>query len=185
MKWRLLLPGASEPRLTAARPPGLQSRCQRPLTRPPQPEHSCHSQLLHWPDDGGTIPSKETPFTPSSILFRPRRSPAAAGFGWRRRVPPPGPMGLFRRSFIAIAGLAAGRANIGRERFLWKGLWKGLPARSASHAVRKGLRPGSAAPARSPCSARRRGRAAAGRNRGIRTAPWRAERSPAGDGGRG
>src|SRR5215211_2907132 len=103
MKWRLLLPGASEPRLTAARPPGLQSRCQRPLTRPPQPEHSCHSQLLHWPDDGGTIPSKETPFTPSSILFRPRRSPAAAGFGWRRRVPPPGPMGLFRRSFIAIA----------------------------------------------------------------------------------
>src|SRR5215204_7535829 len=75
MKWRLLLPGASEPRLTAARPPGLQSRCQRPLTRPPQPEHSCHSQLLHWPDDGGTIPSKETPFTPSSILFSPPPKP--------------------------------------------------------------------------------------------------------------
>jgi hypothetical protein len=27
---------------------------------------------LQWPDNGGTIPSKSTPFTPSSILFRPR-----------------------------------------------------------------------------------------------------------------
>jgi hypothetical protein len=24
------------------------------------------------PDNGGTMPSKSTPFTPSSILFRPR-----------------------------------------------------------------------------------------------------------------
>jgi hypothetical protein len=49
------------------------------------------------------MPSKETPFTPSSILFRPHPSLASrASLGWRRRVPPPGPMGLFRSSFIAI-----------------------------------------------------------------------------------
>jgi hypothetical protein len=29
------------------------------------------------PDNGGTMPGKRTTFTPSSILFRPRRSPAA------------------------------------------------------------------------------------------------------------
>ena len=54
------------------------------------------------------MPSKSTPFTPSSILFRPRRSPSGScglGFGWRRRVLPPGPKGLLRRPFIAIAGL--------------------------------------------------------------------------------
>jgi hypothetical protein len=27
---------------------------------------------MDWPDNGGTMPSKSTPFTPSSILFRPR-----------------------------------------------------------------------------------------------------------------
>src|SRR5688572_12778579 len=43
------------------------------------------------------MPSKSTPFTPSSILFRPR--------WWSRRVLPPGPIGLLRRPFIAIAGL--------------------------------------------------------------------------------
>src|SRR4029077_1689312 len=35
---------------------------------------------------------------------------------WSRRVLPPGPIGLFRRPFIAIAGLADGRANIGAGR---------------------------------------------------------------------
>src|ERR1700675_1185127 len=34
------------------------------------------------PDNGGTIPSKSTPFTPSSILFRPRGGVA----GYRPRV---------------------------------------------------------------------------------------------------
>src|SRR5215216_6971945 len=51
------------------------------------------------------MPSKSAPFTPSSILFRPRRSPGHPGLWWRRRVPPPGPIGLLRRPFIAIAGL--------------------------------------------------------------------------------
>src|SRR3954447_8213710 len=43
------------------------------VTQPGQPEHSCRLQLWIWPDNGGTMPSKSTPFTPSSILFRPRR----------------------------------------------------------------------------------------------------------------
>jgi hypothetical protein len=56
----------------AAKTSGLQDRSFKPLTRPEQPEHSCRWQLLLWPDNGGTIPSKSPPFTPSSILFRPR-----------------------------------------------------------------------------------------------------------------
>ncbi|ACE91892.1 UNVERIFIED_ORG: hypothetical protein M2312_001541 [Rhizobium esperanzae] len=60
------------------------------------------------------MPSKKSIFTPLSILFRPHQKPAfdAAGFWWRRRVPPPGPIGLLHRSFIAIAGPKAGRVDI-------------------------------------------------------------------------
>ncbi|EJT04857.1 hypothetical protein RCCGE510_12016 [Rhizobium sp. CCGE 510] len=60
------------------------------------------------------MPSKKTIFTPLSILFRPHQKPAfeAAGFWWRRRVPPPGPIGLLHRSFIAIAGPKAGTGDI-------------------------------------------------------------------------
>ena len=71
-KWRLLLPGASEPRLPELNPSGLQDRFFGLLTQPEQPEHSCRSQLYNRPDNGGTMPSKSTSFTPSSILFRPR-----------------------------------------------------------------------------------------------------------------
>ena len=71
-KWRLLLPGASEPRLTELNPLGLQTWSFKPLTRPEQPEHSCRLQLVLWPDNGGTMPGKRASFTPSSILFRPR-----------------------------------------------------------------------------------------------------------------
>src|SRR5580704_9690014 len=65
---------------------------------------------MDWPDNGGTMPSKSTPFTPSSILVRPHPKPVAmrqldSGLGWRRRVLPPGPKGLLRRPFIAISGL--------------------------------------------------------------------------------
>ena len=60
------------------------------------------------------MPSKKTIFTPLSILFRPHQKPAfeTAGFWWRRRVPPPGPIGLLHRSFIAIAGPKTGMADI-------------------------------------------------------------------------
>ena len=55
------------------------------------------------------MPSKRTTFTPSSILFRPRQNPPTrcegGGLWWRRRALPPGPKGLLRSPFIAIAGL--------------------------------------------------------------------------------
>src|SRR5881227_1267733 len=75
---------------------------------------------------GGTIPGKSTSFTPSSILFRPRRcSPEALSraklHGWRRRVLPPGPKGLLRRPFITIAALASGTPNIGAKVLRRKG----------------------------------------------------------------
>src|SRR3954451_24533442 len=63
------------PAWTLLRRPGLQAWVFKPLTRPEQPEHSCHSQLHNWPDNGGTMPSKSPSFTPSSILFRPRQNP--------------------------------------------------------------------------------------------------------------
>src|SRR5579862_4036268 len=36
---------------------------------------------MDWPDNGGTMPSKSTPFTPSSILVRPRPKPARPSRG--------------------------------------------------------------------------------------------------------
>ena len=69
------------------------------------------------------MPGKSTTFTPSSILFRPRPQAApigCQGLWWRRRVPPPGPMGLLRRPFIAIAGLSTGRPNIDTPRPILK-----------------------------------------------------------------
>src|ERR1700742_3851169 len=87
-KWRLLLPGASEPRLTELNPSGLQEWFFKPLTRPEQPEHSCRWQLYK-AHNVGPIPGKRAPFTPSSILVRPRRNPSRAipGRAW---VEPPG-----------------------------------------------------------------------------------------------
>jgi hypothetical protein len=51
------------------------------------------------------MPGKRAPFTPPSILFRPRHNPPAInadGLWWRRRVLPPGPDGLLRCPFITI-----------------------------------------------------------------------------------
>ncbi|CDX59431.1 hypothetical protein MPL3365_30631 [Mesorhizobium plurifarium] len=42
------------------------------------------------------------------------RSVGQSGFWWRRRVPPPGPNGLFHRLFIAIVG-QADETNIGSD----------------------------------------------------------------------
>jgi hypothetical protein len=67
------------------------------------------------------MPSKKSIFTPLSILFRPHQKPVEpAGFWWRRRVPPPGPIGLFHRSFIAIAGPKTGKGDIVFSRGYWK-----------------------------------------------------------------
>ena len=59
------------------------------------------------------MPSKKSIFTPLSILFRPHQKPVIpTGFWWRRRVPPPGPIGLFHRPFIAIADPKTGKLDI-------------------------------------------------------------------------
>src|SRR5215467_6533479 len=47
----------------------------------------------------------------------PPPKPVRAGLGWRRRVLPPGPKGLLRRPFIAIAGLRR-RSQYKRVRLL-------------------------------------------------------------------
>ena len=68
------------------------------------------------------MPSKKSIFTPLSILFRPHQKPIVPiGFWWRRRVPPPGPMGLLHRPFIAIAARGSIRhigASCGDEKVL-------------------------------------------------------------------
>src|SRR5436305_7666999 len=139
MKWRLLLPGASEPRLPELNPSGLQVSVFQTALR-----SLGHRSIVVVGNYGlaryvGTISSKSTSFTPSSILFRPRRcslpvrpfgrtdpatwdgSLASKLHGWSRRVLPPGPIGLLRRPFIAIAGLAAGSLNIRGEGLRRKG----------------------------------------------------------------
>src|SRR5579859_3944630 len=104
VKWRLLLPGASEPRLTELNPLGLQDGFSNRVTRPEQPEHSCRLQLLHSPITAEQYREKTRPLRPRRSCFAPAKTRIIRGFWWRRRVLPPGPNGLLRRSFISIAG---------------------------------------------------------------------------------
>ncbi len=81
-KWRLLLPGASGPRLTELNPSGLQTWFFKPLTRPEQPEHSCRLQLLHSPITAEPYREKTRPLRPRRSCFAPAETRAtAAGFG--------------------------------------------------------------------------------------------------------
>ena len=80
IKWRLLLPGASEPRLTELNPLGLQNGLSNCVTQPEQPEHSCRLQLLH-------SPITAEPYREKTRPLRPRRSyfaPAEARILWAR-----------------------------------------------------------------------------------------------------
>src|SRR5271166_6087745 len=110
MKWRLLLPGASEPRLTELNPLGLKNGLSNCVTQPEQPEHSCRLQLLHSPITAEPYREKARPLRPRRSCFAPAEARiyleryASNGLGWRRRVLPPGPNGLLRRRFISIAG---------------------------------------------------------------------------------
>src|SRR6266700_84601 len=105
MKWRLLLPGASEPRLAELNPLGLQNGLSNCVTQPEQPEHSCRLQLLHSPITAEQYREKTRPFRPRRSCFAPAEARICVdGLGWRRRVLPPGPNGLLRRQFISIAG---------------------------------------------------------------------------------
>jgi len=142
----LLLPGALRTAPERAYGSGLEFRCLSCVTQPEQPEHSCRSQLLFWPCNGGTMPGESSSFTPSSSLVRPHQKPAmCAGLWWRRRVLPPGPMGLFRRTFIAIVSYADTmqyRANPGRikgefpnsqQRTVWQVRCGGRPTGQAGY----------------------------------------------------
>src|ERR1700692_3424589 len=83
-KWRLLLPGASEPRLTELNPSGLQTWFFKPLTRPEQPEHSCRLQLLHSPITAEPYREKTRPLRPRRSCFAPaetRQLWLISGFG--------------------------------------------------------------------------------------------------------
>jgi hypothetical protein len=102
----------------------------RRITQREHEEHSCHLQLLEWPDTAEPCRAKEYPLHPRRSYFAPIRSRCAASLlwqgrrisrslWWRRRVPPPGPIGLLRYPFIAIAGEPAAynianRAAVGK-----------------------------------------------------------------------
>src|ERR1700742_375515 len=71
IKWRLLLPGASEPRLTELNPLGLQDGLSNCVTQPEQPEHSCRLQLLHGPISAEPYREKTRPLRPRRSYFAP------------------------------------------------------------------------------------------------------------------
>src|SRR6202045_5099258 len=84
LKWRLLLPGASEPRLAELNPLGLQTWFFKPLKRPEQPEHSCRLQLLHSPITAEPYREKTRPLRPRRSCFAPaetRQLWLISGFG--------------------------------------------------------------------------------------------------------
>src|SRR2546430_10530463 len=82
MKWRLLLPGASEPRLTELNPLGLQNGLSNCVTQPEQPEHSCRLQLLHSPITAEPYREKTRPLRPRRSWFAPTEThPAETGLG--------------------------------------------------------------------------------------------------------
>src|SRR3954453_12492308 len=80
MKWRLLLPGASDPRLTELNPLGLQDGLSNCVTQPEQPEHSCRLQLLHSPITAEPYREKNRPLRPRRSWFAPAEThPAEVG----------------------------------------------------------------------------------------------------------
>src|SRR6266850_1553125 len=114
LKWRLLLPGASEPRLAELNPLGLQTWSFKPLTRPEQPEHSCRLQLLHSPITAEPYREKTRPLRPRRSCFAPAEI-RACGWTW---VEAPG-AAPGSEWFIAAAlyfhSRRAGTPNIGRK----------------------------------------------------------------------
>src|SRR6202050_4517065 len=119
MKWRLLLPGASGPRLAELNPPGLQTWFFKPLTRPEQPEHSCRLQLLHSPMTAEPYREKTRPLRPRRSCFAPTETRAMQ----RAWVEAPGAAPGSER-FIAAAiyfhSRQAGTLNIERFQAKWR-----------------------------------------------------------------
>jgi hypothetical protein len=90
------------------------SRCIKQRERP---EHSCHWQLLNGPLRRYHHGQKLILYALVDPISPPAQAAAmTCGLWWRRRVPPPGPMGLLRWPFIAIATLAGGSCQYRRLR---------------------------------------------------------------------
>src|SRR5690606_5638873 len=107
-----------EPRLDGLTPRAfIQAVAQ--LTLRGGPQHSCRWQLLWWPGNGGYHAERKSALYTLVDPVSPPPQPALRhGLWWRCRVPPPGPMGLLRQPFIAIAGPSTGTLNIRRpERY--------------------------------------------------------------------
>jgi hypothetical protein len=119
VKWRLLLPGASEPRQMELNPSGLQTWFFKPLTRPEQPEHSCRLQLLH-------SPMTAEPYREKTRRLRPRRScfaPTETRAMRRAWVEAPGAAPgseWFIAAAIYFHSRQAGRLNIERFPAKWR-----------------------------------------------------------------
>src|SRR6476646_10861988 len=105
-KWRLLLPGASEPRLTAAKTAsacrlGYSNRLRGLSNR----SIVVIRNYTNGPITAEPCRAKVRPLRPRRSYFAPADEARLGLHGWRRRVPPPGPKGLLRLPFIAISGL--------------------------------------------------------------------------------
>jgi len=96
-------------------------RYYKPLTRPALPEHSCRWQLWIGPLRRSHLGQKHVLYALVDPVSAPPKFTPEHELWWSRRVLPPGPIGLLRRPFIAIAGLAAGPLNIGAGRLRRKG----------------------------------------------------------------
>ena len=105
MKWRLLLPGASGPRLPELIPSGLQVRCFKPLTRPEQPEHSCRWQLWNGPLRRNHLGQKHVFYALVDPISAPLVEPPGTAPGSERFITTP----VYHHS----RPLRDGRVNIG------------------------------------------------------------------------
>ena len=98
------MPGASEPRLTV-----LPARtCFRSSYRLRGNRNRSIVVVGNYKKSPITVEqcrAKAHPLHPRRSYFAPAATRSGNGLWWRRRVLPPGPKGLLRRPFIAIAGL--------------------------------------------------------------------------------
>src|SRR5438132_1129588 len=104
-KWGLLLPGAPEPRLPLLRRQDFRSVFQTALRGLSNRSIVVVGNYESGPITAEPCRAKARPLRPRRSCFAPAETRRVAGLGWRRRVLPPGPKGLLRRPFIAIAGL--------------------------------------------------------------------------------
>src|SRR5690348_3902037 len=125
-KWGLLLPGAPEPRLPLLRRQDFRSVFQTALRGLSNRSIVVVGNYESGPITAEPCRAKARPLRPRRSYFAPAEARHAAGLGWRRRVLPPGPKGLLRRPFIAIAGLRRpleyrGQGLTKKEQFRFRG----------------------------------------------------------------